>query len=255
MSAHTATALAVAISAGIALVRLLSLGLASGFPALLTWLGAVAAVNLAFGVINHQSNLYFWIYFAAEPLKCLFGVFAIRELFGVVFRKYPGIRSGGRSVMYAAMTVSVALSAVLTASLWSGTASGRAFSHLYYLETGQRSVVFALAFVIVAILVFLSKYPLHLSANTVVSSVCFCTLFLSETFQQLIDTLQPILRHPMVDISESVFMSLTLLTWALMLRPEREQAAAKLSFATPNEEHLLAQLNALNQLMTRSARR
>jgi hypothetical protein len=255
MSADTITTLAMAMSAGVALVRLLWLGLVSKFPALLVWLGAVGAENLALGLLDHKSNLYFWTYFAAEPLKCLLGVFAIRELFGVVFKNYPGIRSGGRSVMYAAMTVSVAVSAALTASVWSGTASGRAFSHLYYLQTGQRSVVFSLALVIVAILVFLSKYPLHLSTNIIVSSVCFCTLFLSETFQQLIDTLQPKLRNPVVDVSESVFMFLTLLTWALMLRPERQEVPAKLVFSAPNEERLLAQLNALNQLMTRSARR
>jgi hypothetical protein len=255
MNPQTATALAETISAGVAAARLISLGLAPRVPALLMWLIAVAAMNFAFGVVDYTSSLYFWLYLAFEPAKCVFGVLAVRELFALVFNEYPGIRSGGRWVMYAAVALSLVVSVAFTASIWSGTASGRSFSHLYYLETAQRSVVFALALVIVAILVFLSKYPLHLSANTVVSSVCFCTVFLSETLQQLIDTLQPVLRNPVVDVTESAFISLALLAWALMLRPERQQAAAKISFSGPHEDRLLAQLNALNQLMTRSARR
>jgi hypothetical protein len=255
MTPQTAAALAETISAGIAVARLLSLGLTRRAPALLTWLSAIAAINLVYSLLDYRSTLYFWIYLTFEPAKCVFGVLAVRELFALVFNEYPGIRSGGRWVMYAAVALSLVVSAIFTASVWSGTALGRSFSHLYYFETAQRSVVFALALVIVTIVVFLSKYPLHLTRNTMLSCGFFSFLFLSEALQQLIDSLQPLLSHPRVDLAESCIRCACFLAWALLLRKERQHVPAKITFSTPREEHLLAQLNALNHLMTRSARR
>lgn len=255
MTTHQIISLAEGITAAIAALRLISLGLANRFSALLTWLVAESAINFLFGTLDPSTALYFWMYFTLEPAKCVFEVLAVRELFALVFAGYPGIRSGGRWVMYAAIGISLSISAGVTASLWTGTASGRSFSHLYYLQTTQRSVLFGLTIVIVTILVFLSKYPLHLSRNILVSSACFSILFLSEALEQFIDVLQPNLRLLSVDYGESYFMAFCLLAWALLLRPESEYKPQKISFSTPQEERLLAQLNALNQLMTRSARR
>ncbi len=255
MTPQTATALAEAASAGIAVGRLTSLCLAKRFPALLTWMAAIATANVVFALADYRSNLYFWCYLVLESARCLIGIVAVRELLTVVFRDYPGIRTGGRWVMYSAVALSLTISLALTRYLWSGSATGRHFSHLYYFQTGQHWVVSALAAVIVVILFFISKYPLHLSRNTRVSGFFFCILFLSEALQQLIDTMQPNLRIAAIDLTQTIFMAVCLLTWALLLHPEREITPARVSFSTPNEERLLAQLNALNQMMTRSARR
>ena len=88
-----------------------------------------------------------------------------------------------------------------------------------------------------------------------VSSACFGVLFLSEAAQLLIDSLAPNLRNHFVDWAESLFIFVCLVGWAAMLRPETEHAPVQVKFSSPHEDQLLEQLNALNQLMTRVARR
>ena len=110
---------------------------------------------------------------------------------------------------------------------------------------------------IVTILIFLSKYPLHLSRNTVVSSAFFSVLFLSEACGPVTDrqSRARLYKSYYVDWAESAFTAICLVGWAALLRPEPSTAPTRVTFSTPQEDHLLQQLNSLNQLMTRAARR
>jgi len=242
-------------SAAVAVTRLSWLNLAKRFPALVAYLGFLACINVVFGLLNPSSKLYFWSYVFLEILKWIFSVFAIRELFALTFDSYPGIRTGGRWAMYVGLTLALGISLLVTRLFWSGGVGARS-AILFYFEVSQRSVVFTLAFVVVTILLFLSRYPLHLNKNALVSSIFFSVLFLSEAFRLLLDTLEPRLFNDYIDWPAGIFIAVCLLGWAAMLRPEPATvAAARVTFSGPQEEHLLQQLNALNQMMTRAARR
>jgi hypothetical protein len=254
MDPRVAVELTIAAAAVAVVARLIYLNLASRFRALLAYLTFLAVVNCAFGLLNQASALYFWSYIAVEPLECLLGIFAVRELFALTFDNYPGIRSVGRWAMYAGIALALAISLLVTRFFWNGEIHGRSI-HLFYFEVAQRSVVFTLAFVIFTILIFLSRYPLHLSRNTLASSVFFSVSFLSEASQLLVDSLAPQLNSHYVDWAGTIFIAVCLLGWAAILRPEAERAPERITFSTPLEDHLLQQLNALNQLMTRVARR
>ena len=206
-------------------------------------------------MLNQASKLYFWGYLVLEPLECGFSIVAVRELLTLTLNNYPGIRTVGRWVMYAGVALAVGISLLLTGFFWTNRAMVRGDAHLYYVEVSQRSVVFSLAFVIVTILLFLSKYPLHLSRNTLVSSSFFSVMYLSEAGRLFVDSLAPQLHIYYVDWAENVFVAICLVGWAAMLKPEPRTAPAQIRFSSPNEEHLLQQLNSLNQLMTRAARR
>jgi hypothetical protein len=255
MSPHAATELILAGAAVAAVTRLAQLNLARRFPALIAYLVFLAVENLGYGLLNSASEFYFWTYIALEPLECVFGIVAVRELFALTFNEYPGIRTVGRWVMYAGVTLALGISLLLTGFFWSSRAMVRADAWLYYVEVSQRSIFFPLAFVIATILLFLSRYPLHLSRDTLVSSAFFSVIFLSETVGLLIDSLAPKLYNLHVDWAESVFMSICLAGWAFLLKPEPRTAPAQIRFSSPDEDHLLQQLDALNQLMTRAARR
>lgn len=249
----TTELIAAAASAAVA-SRFIYLRLPRHFPSLFAWLALLGVIDLTFGLLKATSALYFWCYVVLETLKCILAVVAVRELFALTFNNYPGIRTVGRWVMYAAVTLAVGISCLVTGVFWGGGPRGRS-ADLFYLEVSQRSIVFTLAFVIVAILVFLSKYPLHLSRNTMVSSVFFSVLFLSEAAQLLADGLATHLYNLYVDCTYSVVVAICLLGWAALLRPEPATAPVRITFSTPKEDHLLEQLNALNQMMTRAARR
>jgi len=255
MDPNAVTDLIQATAAVAAVTRLVRLELVKRFPALLAYLVFLAATNFGFGLMNQASVPYFWSYIAINPVKAVVSIIAVRELLALTFNDYPGIRTVGRWVMYAGVGLSLGVSLLLTGFFWSGTARGRAHSHLYYFEVSQRSIVFSLAVVIVAILLFLSRYPLRLSRNTLVSSAFFSSVFLSEACRLLVDSLAPELNVPFVDLSEAAFTAICLLGWAAMLNTETGRAPERITFSTPQEDHLLQQLNALNQMMTRAARR
>jgi hypothetical protein len=242
------------MAAAVAATRLIYLNLARQFPALTAYLVFLAAINLDFGLLNRASPLYAWSYVFLEPLKWIFSIYAVRELFALTFNSYPGIRTVGRWAMYSGVALALSISLLLTRFFWGHGARGHS-APLFYFEVSQRSVVFTLAVVVVAILLSLSKYPLHLNKNALVSSIFFSVLFLSEACRLLVDTLAPRLFNDYVDWSEAIFISICLIGWAAMLRPEPATAPARITFSAPQEEHLLQQLNALNQMMTRAARR
>jgi hypothetical protein len=257
MDPIAATELSVAATAAAAVTRLTYLNLARRFPALVAYLVFLAVESVAYGLLSPTSAAYFWGYIVLQPLEYVFSILAVRELFALVFDDYPGIRSVGRWVTYAGVGLALSISLLLTGLFWNGGTRGRSihFIHLFYFEVSQRSTVFTLAFLIVTILLFLSKYPLRLSRNTLVSSVFFSVLFLSEAAGLLADTLAPKLYNVYADSAELAFVSICLVGWAALLKPEPAVAPARVKFSTPQEDHLLQQLNSLNQLMARAARR
>jgi len=261
MDANSVAELLEAVAAATAVVRLWHLKLISRFPALFAWLTAYAALAFALSLPSQRSALYFWIYVCGLPVIKVFAVFAVRELLALVFRDYPGIRSVGRWGTYVAVTAAMALS--LGASMFFVRDRHHGSIHLYYIEVLQRSVVFALALVIVFVLFALSRYPLHLSRNSIVSSVFFSSIFLSDTLRLLIDSLAIRLYNRTADLSEAAVIFLCLGTWAVLLRPEasgepvlagNRQEPALAGFANPAEAQLLSELDALNRLLTRAAR-
>ncbi|HEY3825064.1 MAG TPA: hypothetical protein VGL82_10930 [Bryobacteraceae bacterium] len=235
--------------------RLAYLDLVKRVPALFAYLVFTAVMTFCYGVLNLHSALYFWTYIILEPVECIFSIFAVRELFNLTFNDYPGIRTVGRWAMYATVALALGISLLITGFFWSGAASGRAHSHLFYFEVSQRSIVFTLSLVIAAILLVLSKYPLQLGKDMVISCACFGFLFLSDAARLLIDSLAPKLYNVYVDWTEAAAVAACLLTWAALLKPETEKVPARVKFTAPNEEHLLQQLSSLNQLLAKAARR
>jgi hypothetical protein len=237
-------------AAAAAAARLIQLRLAGRFPALLNYLLYVALLNGVLGAQNHSTILYFYSYVILEPFKCAVGILAVRELFALIFDNYPGIRTAGRWGMYAGLTVAISISLLTT--VWTGGARGR--SKLFYFEVTQRWIVFILALVICAILWSLSRYPLHLGRNTMVSSAFFSAVFLADACRLFLDSLTQYLYNLNVDRPESYFEGLCFLTWAALLRHAEDPMPERIKFSSPAEEHLLQQLAALNQLVTRASR-
>jgi hypothetical protein len=241
-----------------ALARLTQLKLAGRFPALFGWLAILAATDFSFGLLPQRSALYFWIYVCSQPAANVLSILAVRELLGIVFVDYPGIRSIGRWFTY--IGVALASTASLATSMLLVRDTSHVSIHLYYVEVLDRSVVFTLAVIIISVLFALSRYPLHLSRNSIVSSVFFSSIFLSDTVRLLIDSLAIRLNNRMADIAEEIVISGCLGAWAVMLSrqevtgPAQVQQPTLVTFANPAEAQLLGELDALNRLLSRAAR-
>jgi hypothetical protein len=227
-------------------------GLAKRFPAVLAYLVLQTAANFAYSILPPQSSTYFYTYFIFTPIEGILSIFAVRELVNLIFTDYPGIRTVGKWAIYAGILGAICVSSAMTL-IWTNT-----YHHLkwglYYLESAQRSLVFSLAVVIVAILFALSKYPLNLGRNTYLTCAFFGALFLGEAATLLIDSVAPKFYNDAADWSGALFMAACVGTWAFLLEPQ-SAPITRVAFPKPEEDRLLEQLNALNQLMNRAARR
>ncbi len=254
MDPNAATEFLQAAAAVSVCARLVYLGLQRQFSALLAYVSFIAVLNFSYGAMHRSSAVYFWTYFAIGPWENIFSILAVRELLSLMFQNYPGIRTVGRWAMYAGIVLSAGTSIAITRFFWHTGASGRHKWGLFYLDIAQRSIVFTLAVVIVAILFCLSKYPLHLGRNIYVTCSFVGALLLSETARLLIDGMTRALYTNFVDWTASVFFAFCLAGCAVMLQPETAKVT-RVAFPTPHEDYLLHQLNSLNDLMVRAARR
>lgn len=237
-----------------AAAQLIRLDLSKKFPAIFWYATFVAILNLALGAMERSSIPYFWTYVLIAPLENIFSIFVVRELITVMFGRYPGIRTVGRWAMYAGIGISITLSILVTKYFWYAGAIGRKKWGLFYIEITQRAIMFSLVVAIVAMLFALSRYPLHLSRNTYLSCGFFSALFLMTAARLFIDAAAQSLYTNVFDWTVSACLALCLGSWAFLLRPETA-TATQIAFSTPREERLLQQLEALNQLLSRAARR
>jgi hypothetical protein len=251
MTSESATELVEAAAAAIAIARLLSLQLAGTFPALLSFLSVVAVSAVAGIFLSTSSPAFFWLYTVQTPIYCVLAMLSARELFAVVFRRYPGIRTAGRTAVLWGASFAFVI-AVLFAIAHRGP--GRSFSHLVYIELARRSTVLSVALFILFILYGLSRYPLHLGRNILISSAIFSVLFLSQAAQLLIDSFSADLYSHAVDLAAVAFGAACTLVWAFLLRPEPVRAPVMVKYSSDQEQQLLQQLDSLNRLLTRAAR-
>ena len=249
MTPESAAAILEAAAAAIAIVRLFSLGLARDLPALLSFLILTCASAAAASALPLASPAYFWLYIVQTPLYCVLAILAVRELFKVVFADYPGIRTAGR------MAISwCALLACLIAALFAmARRPNPSSAALAAIELFRRSAALSVALFILFLLYSLSRYPLHLRRNIVISTGMFSILFLSQAAQLLIDSFSWLLYHKEVDLANEFFSALCMGAWAALLRAEPARAG-KAGGAAAHEEQLLANLESLDRLLTRAAR-
>lgn len=254
MDWHIVRELVQSAAALVALARLAYLNLAKQFRALAWYLSLLFVSNLLAGVLSVTSVAYFWYYVALNPLESAAGIFAVCELIALIFANYPGIRTLGRWALYAAIGAAMVASLALTRLFSYSGPHPRSQWGLLYLVMAKRSIVLALVIAIIAILFVLSKYPLNLGRNTYLSCAFFSAMFLIEAARLLIASSQRLLFSELADTAAAISISGCLFIWALLMRGQTA-LAPRHAVPTAYEDQLLHQLDSLNSLMVRTARR
>jgi hypothetical protein len=254
MDWHIVRQLVQSATALIALARLAYLNLTKQFRALAWYLGLFSVSNLLAGGLSPRSVTYFWYYLAMIPLESAAGIFAVRGLIALIFANYPGIRTVGRWALYAGVVFSVAVSLALNSLFSYSGLHRRQKWGLFYIEAAQRSIILSLAIAIIAIVFVLSKYPLNLGRNTYLCCGFFSAIFLIEAVQLLVDSTQRLLFSEVAETVAAISVSTCLFAWGSLLRAQRAPAP-RIVVPTAHEDKLLQQLESLNSLMIRAARR
>ena len=242
-----------AAAAAYAAARLLYFRLVSRLPILFIYLLATVLDYAVMSLIPHTSRTYFQIFVVSEPAIGCLAALSVWEMFSLIFQHYPGLRTVGRWALCAALALSVTLFLVFFRRPWANETSNDRM--LFFVLAFDRLIHFTLAVVILAQMYFLSHYPLDLDRNVKVSSGFFSAMFLAQSAVRLIDTLTPHLFVHGADYSELLFSTLCLAGWGTMLRPASAQAPVRAVVREPREAELLQQLESLNQMLSRSARR
>ncbi len=239
-------AAAAAFTAG----RLLYFGLLRKFPYLLGYLLADILLGLALSMLRTNSYAYYYTYFYAVPVCWVAQALAVQELFTLIFRDYPGIRTIGWWTFYAAVGLSIVVCVFAASALGAHDRPTEMYYHLVL----DRSISFSLGIVIMVLMFVLARYPLNLDRNSLVVSVFFSGLFMAEAAIKLRDSLAVKVRPGAADRIEVALEILCFMAWGALLRPARASAPVRKPDPSPREEHLLQQLDNLNLVLSRSAR-
>jgi hypothetical protein len=201
-----------------------------------------------------RSNLYFYVYFYAEPVLLLAYILVVVELYSLVLERYRGLYTLGRWAMYAAIVISSTIS-ILTLLPKLGASLPEPSRKLMYEVAAERGVDFALVIFILLIVGFLSRYPVPLSRNVVVHTVIYSVFFLSDTLVLLWRTLFGVHVSGTSNAVLVAISSVCSVAWAFLLTEHGEEVRAHLPQIRPEaEERILHQLDQINATLLKVSR-
>jgi hypothetical protein len=189
-----------------------------------------------------------------EPVAWVFQILVVFELYSLVLKDHRGLYTIGRWAMYAATTISVALSLLaLIPNLRPGMPEYR--RRINYELAAGRGIELSLVLFILLMLFFLSRYPIKLSRNLAVHASLYSIYFLSTSFELILRTILDVRIGAAANVSMDAISSICSVAWFLLLSPKGEEVQANLPiFGPEREQRALRQLEALNATLLKVSR-
>jgi hypothetical protein len=205
-------------------------------------------------LLDVKSDFYLKFWVVTIPITWAFYVLVVRELCGLVLERYAGLKTLGRWFMYLATAVSLALS-VLSLLPRLSPATPQRSRILYYIYAIDRGVTLSLAIFLVVMVFLLSRYPVRLSRNVVVHVVVYTLFFLSSSMTMLLRSVFGLRVYTAVDTALMALASACGFAWFWLLSLKGEETTVSLpSMDSRHEQHLLSQLDSLNQTLLKAAK-
>lgn len=193
---------------------------------------------------NSRNYFYFWEF--TEPVTWILYGLVVLELYRLVLEKHRGLYSLGRWMMYLAIVVSVFVSVLTLLPKFKPSMPVRSRT-LFYLFAIQRGVYFSLVLFILLILLFLSRYPIHLNRNVLVHAALYSTFFLCGTVGVLLRSVLGYSIADQVNLFLTGASSICIFAWFFLLTRKGEEGETNLPLFGPEQERrALEQLEAFN---------
>lgn len=204
--------------------------------------------------VNTGSLAYLWLFLITSPVCLVFYVLLVAELYRLILKKYRGMETMGRWVMYTASAASVVISVLALLPRFTPAMPQRS-RDLGYEYALERGIDFSLVVFILLLLLFLSRFPIPLSRNVVVHAATFSLYFLSGALGLLLHALWGINLSVEVNLFLSCTWLLCVAAWLLLLNPAGENVPAHLPLlGSGDEEKILRELDAVNAALLRASR-
>jgi len=244
---------AVAIAANaILVVRLYALGLHKSYPYFFTYLIFQTARSLALIAFPVSSFTFAYIFVYTQPVLWVFYVLVVLEVYDKVLNDWKGIKSLGQWALYGSLVIAVGVSFLTLIPFWGKEDS----KLLFWVTTVERGVLTSVLLFLFLILLFLSRYPLHLRRNIIVHCVVYTIFFLGLSMTLLVRNVRgwaimPTLNHVVEIISLACYG-----VWIIFLTKKGEERTVALKHSDPaDERRRIEQLKLLNDTLLRAVRK
>ena len=236
-------------------VKLFSNGLFRTYRAFTTFLviSVLRVVVLRFFTLSPVAYRDFYI--VTEAMQLVLYVWMVMELYRLVFRNYPGIRTASQVALGAALLAALVVS-FLSLSSEMAARSKPNMTVLDQFMVAERGVVSSMVLLILLITGFLVYYPVPLPSNLIVHSAVFAVYFLSKSALILYRNITGGTADRMLSLSVMGLAGICLCIWATLLRKSGEQQAVVVghSWNPDEEERLIGQLKGMNSALARISR-
>lgn len=205
--------------------------------------------------LDIHGGLYQKVYVITEPVTWVFYVLVVVELYSLVLADYQGLYTFGRWALMIAVVLALTASAI-SLLLPSHNVTGQSPLMWYYYRA-ERAIYFSLMVFLLTILFLLLQYPIALRRNIILHSIVYSVYFLCNAlFSSLLSTQgKPVLVIIGYFVQGVTIMALG--SWLTVLNPQGEKPKFVLRphWMPGKEEDLVRQLNSLNDLLLRAARK
>ncbi len=248
MDPYRVALILVTLTVCFAVARLLVLRVPRDLPVLFSFLlYQLLQYSLAI-VLRPGTKSYEYFYIVAEPVNWIFFIFAIREMYDRVFAEFPGIASTARAAVNISLGCALGISFVMV-YLTPANPLDAAYTYVVFWE---KCMCFALAAFIVFMIFVLSRYPLKVRRNEVVSISLFALLFVGNFLTLQIPwadrpNLMKVRNYLLVGLS-----GLCYLAWGVLVRkPSPATVQVRTNLDDFEERRLLDQLAVINRALIR----
>jgi hypothetical protein len=237
------------------IVKLLRHGLHRIYPSFFYFLVLDLARSVAVLPLSPSQTRFAQIYLVTEVLRWVLYFMVVRELYGLVLERHPGIASVGRTILAGGIFISAAI-AMVTIGPDLANASGL-YPVLHMANVLSRAIVTTLVFFLIVLAGFLCYYPIELNRNVVYYCIGYAIYFSAKGMVYLMRNLAGPEITRAASVGNLLMATLCFLFWALKLNRTGEQQRVVVGTVWRREraERLLEQLDAVNKALAREARR
>jgi hypothetical protein len=240
---------------GVLAVRLYQLGLHRAYRFFFLYLVVQVLRSAALFPFRPNTKLYGDIYLISGTVILVLFVAIAIELYGVVLADRRGIASLGRWAIIIALGLSVGASLLFMAVDLSGTAGKSPI--LFYFNVVHRVVASTLLFFLLLITAFLLWFPVPLKRNAVVYCLGYAIYFLAVSSTVLLMNVAGVEFARIASVGQLAVATGCAVVWifALNRQGESDKIVVGHQWSPEQAERLIGQLNSMNTVLLRTARR
>ena len=235
--------------------KLFSNGLFRTYRAFTTFLVVSVLRVVLMRFFTFSPSLYRDFFITTEAIQLVLYVWMVMELYSLIFRNYPGIRTASQIALGAALLLALVVSFLSLSSDMAARAKPT-ISILDQFMIAERGVISSMVILILLITAFLAYYPVPLPSNLILHSAVFAVYFLSKSALILFRNLTGSSVDRFLSLSVMGLAGICLVIWFAGMRKAGEQSSLIVGHRwDPREEQrLVAQLKGMNSALARISR-